>query len=100
MIRAARKLACELRGPRKEKAKKPEEKSYRAFITLEDQVGIHHLAAPTPIQEVIDSDISVEKLEVGTLAERSGGKGSAYASTYADLGRGSGICVEDYEAEV
>jgi hypothetical protein len=43
MIRASRKLAYEIRGPRKEKAKKPEEKIYRAFITLEDQVGIHHL---------------------------------------------------------
>jgi hypothetical protein len=43
MIRAARKIAYEIRGPRREKAKKPEEKVYRAFITLEDQVGIRHL---------------------------------------------------------
>jgi hypothetical protein len=43
MIRATRKLAYEIRGPRKEKAKKPEKKVYRALITLEDQVGIHHL---------------------------------------------------------
>jgi hypothetical protein len=44
LIRALRKVAYELRGPREGKAKKPEKKVYRAFITLEDQVGIHHLS--------------------------------------------------------
>jgi hypothetical protein len=44
LTRALKKVAYNLRGPREEKAKKPERKVYRAFITLEDQVGIHHLS--------------------------------------------------------
>jgi tRNA U54 and U55 pseudouridine synthase Pus10 len=43
LIRALRKIAYEMRGPREGKAKKPEKRVYRAFITLEDQVGVHHL---------------------------------------------------------
>jgi hypothetical protein len=43
LIRALRKVAYELRGPREGKAKKSERKVCRAFITVEDQVGIHHL---------------------------------------------------------
>jgi hypothetical protein len=43
LIRALRKIAYEIRGPREGKAKKPEKKVYRAFVAIEDQVGIHHL---------------------------------------------------------
>jgi hypothetical protein len=43
LIMALRKVAYELRGPRQEKAKRPEKKVYKAFVRLEDQVGIQHL---------------------------------------------------------
>jgi tRNA U54 and U55 pseudouridine synthase Pus10 len=43
LIRALRKVAYELRRPREGKAKRPEKKAYRAFIAIEDQVGVHHL---------------------------------------------------------
>jgi hypothetical protein len=42
LIRALRKVSYELRGSRPEK-RKPEKRVYQGFITLEDQVGIHHL---------------------------------------------------------
>jgi hypothetical protein len=51
LIRALKKVACALRGPREAKAKKPEKKVYRAFITLEDQVVIHHLSHRVGKQE-------------------------------------------------
>jgi hypothetical protein len=43
LIRALRMVPYELRGPREGKAKKPDKKVYRACITTEDQVGVHHL---------------------------------------------------------
>jgi hypothetical protein len=44
LYRKARKLAYELREPRKrEKPVKEAKRVYRAYITLEDQVGVHHL---------------------------------------------------------
>jgi hypothetical protein len=43
LIRELRKVAYELRGPWEGKAKKPERKVYRAYLTLEDLVGVHHL---------------------------------------------------------
>jgi hypothetical protein len=44
LIWALRKVAYELKGTAKpEKAKKPEKKVYKAFITVDDQVGIQRL---------------------------------------------------------
>jgi hypothetical protein len=45
LYRKARKLAYEIRGPwrKPEKPKKEAKRVYRAYITLEDQVGVHHL---------------------------------------------------------
>jgi hypothetical protein len=45
MYRKARKLAYEIRGPWKkpEKPKKEAKRVYRAYITLEDLVSVHHL---------------------------------------------------------
>jgi hypothetical protein len=45
MYRKARKLAYEIRGPwrKPEKPEKEAKRVYRAYITLEDQAGVHHL---------------------------------------------------------
>jgi hypothetical protein len=43
LIRALRKVSDELRGSRSEKMR-PEKQVYRAFITLEGLVGVHHLS--------------------------------------------------------
>jgi hypothetical protein len=43
LIRALRKISYDLREPWKGKPKKEEKKVYKAFLTIEDQVGIHHL---------------------------------------------------------
>jgi hypothetical protein len=48
MYRKARKLAYEIRGPwrkpeKREKSEKQKKQVYRAYITLEDRVGVHHL---------------------------------------------------------
>jgi hypothetical protein len=59
LIRALRKVAYELRGPREGKAKKPEKKVYRAFITLEDQVGIHHLRHRVGKREELEDQVGI-----------------------------------------
>jgi tRNA U54 and U55 pseudouridine synthase Pus10 len=44
MYRKARKLAYELREPfQRTKMKKEAKRVYRAYVTLEDQVGVFHL---------------------------------------------------------
>jgi hypothetical protein len=54
LIRALRKVSYELRGSRPEK-RKPERRVYKAFITSEDQVGIHHLSHRVGISEELQT---------------------------------------------
>jgi hypothetical protein len=43
LLRALRKISYDFRGSWRDKPKKEEKKVYKAFITLEDQVGVPHL---------------------------------------------------------
>jgi hypothetical protein len=56
LIRALIKVSYELRGSRPEK-RKPERRVYRAFVTLEDQVGIHHLSHRVGIREELQTTL-------------------------------------------
>jgi hypothetical protein len=58
LIRALRKISCEIRGPWKPKPKNEEKKAYKAFITLEDQVGIHHLRHRVGRMEELQTTLS------------------------------------------
>jgi hypothetical protein len=58
LIRALRKISYEIRGPRKGKAEKEEKKVYKAFITLEDQVGVHHLRHRVGRREELQTTLS------------------------------------------
>jgi hypothetical protein len=56
LIRALRKISYELKGSRPAK-RKPERRVYRAFVTLEDQVGIHHLSHKVGIKEELQTTL-------------------------------------------
>jgi tRNA U54 and U55 pseudouridine synthase Pus10 len=58
IIRALRKISYEIRGPWKGKPKKEEKKVYKAFITLEDQVAVHHLRHRVGRREELQTTLS------------------------------------------
>jgi hypothetical protein len=58
LIRVLRKISYEIRGRWKGKPKKEEKKAYKAFITLEDQVGVHHLRHRVGKMEELQTTLS------------------------------------------
>jgi hypothetical protein len=106
LIRALRKISYEIRGPWKGKPKKEEKKVYKAFVTLEDQVGVHHLRHRVGRREELQTTLShphqfrktsirvyrLKNLRWSLLHVDRVGQSSAHATAYANLGGRCGIC--------